>query len=185
MCLNEADEAIAGCRTQRSVALKGKSAVFTPLVIPLSKSFYPVMTGLRGTCGFNGGEKKNKTACFPFLHLSSRHFLSLPSLFVLPPSPFLRVGSALSQFFLRPPTSRSPRESPPQQFSQHGLSLFTPRHYQQWTSCKQHLLLLARHEKKKKACHLDHTDHETAAAAAAASIRRTSFKSRPSHGRRH
>lgn len=31
----------------------------------------------------------------------------------------------------------------PLQYSQHGLSLFTPRHYQQWTSCKQHLLLLA------------------------------------------
>lgn len=79
VCLNEADEAIAGCRTQRSVALKGKSAVFTPLVIPLSKSFYPVMTGLRGTCSFNGGgEKKIKLRAFhSFICHPAASYLSL------------------------------------------------------------------------------------------------------------
>lgn len=146
MRLNEADEATAGCRTQQSVALKGKSVVFTPLVIPLSKSSYPVMARLQGTCSFNG--EKNKTACFPFLHLSSRRFLSFPSL-----SLFLCVGSALSLSLSFSCHRRhcGRRESPaPQQFSQHGLSLFTPRHYQQWTSCKQHLLLLARDGGKKK-----------------------------------
>lgn len=92
---------------------------------------------------------KNKTAAFPFLHLSSRSFLSFPSL-----SLFVCVGLALSLSFSSDRRLLGRRENPtptpsPQRFSQHGLSLFTPRHYQQWTSCKQHLLLLALYEKKK------------------------------------
>lgn len=52
---------------------------------------------------------KNKTACFPFLHLSSRRFLSPLSLSLRVPVWF----GSLSVFFLRPPASRSTREPPP------------------------------------------------------------------------
>lgn len=88
--------------------------------------------------------------------------LSIPS-FVIPPlliSPFIICAPSFSllacwlgSLSVFPPTADFlvAERTPPQQFSQHGLSLFTPRHYQQWTSCKQHLLLLARPEKKKPA----------------------------------
>lgn len=84
VCLNEADEATAGCRTQQSVALKGKSVLFTPLVTPLSKSFYPVMAGLQGTCSFNG-KKIKLCAFFSFIcHLAASYLpLHYPSSCVL------------------------------------------------------------------------------------------------------
>lgn len=167
---------------QRSTVLQGKSAVFTPLVIPLSKSFYPLMTGLWGTGSFNG-----KNCILPILPLSLLLFLSTPLLFVLSPSRFLCVAQLCPSIFLheglltadfsvadRIPFAVLPARAQPF----HATPLSTVDQLQA-TPAAFSLSL--------KAYHLDHTDHEPAAAAAAAgaSITQTSFKSRPSPKQHH
>lgn len=82
------------------VMLKGKSAVFIPLVIPLSKSFFQLMTGLWGTCCFNGNP-----AYFTFSLFSVISSLLIYPIFIcaLSFTLFVCVPSsslALEQYFL-------------------------------------------------------------------------------------
>lgn len=166
------------------MALRGKSAVFTPLVIPLSKSFYPVMTGLRGTCSFNGEKKKIKLRAFhSFICHPAASYLSLHYLCSLHlPSRVLARLSLSCSSDRRLPGRRE--NHPPQAVLPARAQPFHTTPLSTADQLQATPAAFSSSKKKKNACHLDHTDHETvaAAAAAAASIRRTSFKCRPSPG---